>query len=842
MSLSITADTVTDSVFTWTFTANSGDSWGGLLVDDGTRYDVGSTLATAHGRYAIVAEAPQLGDLSTIGRDEGWISASWYRDRTGVFMLTRNGESVASGLAGLGSEVDAAWTGSNWDSFGLGGADQADPADLADSVFTWTFTADSGDIIQGTLLADTRDWNAGDTMRTDWGTYRIDTESPYGRDLGSAGVEGTVTILSYTDFHAGIEFTLETGATGPSGSGGLGSEWDRAWTGDAWVAVGQGGALQADRQPDRVFAWRFTATNGDQYVGTTIGHSTAYAIGDTVDTDHGRYLIMREVDYLGPVQTQGLVWVFGYYDASADTWLATYTYNVAAQASGTRGLGSEVDTAWDGDEWDRFGQGGALLANVERSMVFAWRFTATNGDQYVGTTIADETDYAIGDTLAGAAGHYRILRQAAFDGPPSAQGLVWIFGYYDASADTWLATYNYNVAGDASGTRGLGSERDTAWDGDEWDSFGEGGAALAGVELLKAFAWRFTARNGDQYVGTTIADAATMAVGDTIASAHGQYSILREAPYDGPGSARGTVWIFGYYDASADTWLGTYNLNVAGTSSGTAGLGSESDTAWDGDEWDDFGQGGALLASVERLKAFAWRFTATNGDQYVGTTIADSLEVSVGTTIAAANGQYLLLREAPYDGPAGGQGSVWIFSYYDASADTWLGTYNYNVAGLASGTAGLGSERDTAWDGDEWDAFGLGGTLLANVERPVMVSWIFRVTGGDAYTGLLLEDADRYAPGDTIVRANGTYTIQSETATTRTDYALGTVWTAAYYDAGSARWLDTYYYGQLNGQPSGSAGLGSEYDQAWNGLAWDDFGLAGVHQADVARAAPTELL
>lgn len=127
------------------------------------------------------------------------------------------------------------------------------------------------------------------------------------------------------------------------------------------------------------------------------------------------------------------------------------------------------------------------------------------------------------------------------------------------------------------------------------------------------------------------------------------------------------------------------------------------------------------------------------------------------------------------------------------------------------------------------------------VERPVMISWIFRATSGDAYTCLLLEDAETYAPGDNIVRPNGTYTIDSDTDRIRADYGIGTIWTAAYFDAGSVLWLTTHYYGFHNGLPSGRAGFGSEYDFAWDGDEWDDFGIAGVHQADVERASAPEV-
>ncbi|NGM24382.1 hypothetical protein G3576_30640 [Roseomonas stagni] len=959
MSQTLSGDNVTDSIFTWTFTANSGDSWGGTLVDDSTRYVVNSILSTAFGRYTIVAAAPQDTDLSPFGLDEGRITVSWYRDSSGVFLVTRNGEGVTAGTAGLGSETDAAWNGVAWDSFGSGGADQANPVDLPDSFFTWTFTADTGDVIQGTLLDDASNWNAGDTLRTGFGTYRIDTETPYGRDLGNAGVEGTITILSYTDFHADIQFTLETGASGPAGYGGFGSEWDRAWTGSAWVPVGQGGALQADRQPDRVFNWRFTASNGDYYEGTFIGHSTAFAVGDTIDTANGRYLIQQESPYAGPISTQGLVWVFRYYDASVNEMLRTYQFNVAGTASGTRGLGSEYDYAWDGDEWDDFGVGGIHRASVERNNLFGWTFTANSGDRYSGWLIASDEAYAAGDTVPGAQGSYLINSEGAWGGSAGAgtiyttsyvdagsgrsfdtywwsvaggqpsgrggfgsesdyiwngsewddfgvggihqanytintlhafsftgtngsrytgwlvedstryavgntiatsqgsyritwegdwggtqgRGTIWTDSYFDASSGRSFGTYTWTVGGGRpSGLGGFGTEYDYIWNGSEWDDFGVGGVHQARYTINTLHAFTFTATSGDRYTGWLVEDSTRYAVGDTIATSQGSYRITYEGDWGGA-AGRGSIWTDSYFDAGTGRTFATYSWGTLGAQpSGRGGFGTEYDYIWDGDEWDDFGVGGLHQANVTVNTLFGYTFTANSGDRYTGWLIQDDTRYAVGDTIATSQGSYRITYEGAWGGAAG-KNSIWTTSYFDAASNRTFDTYWWSMAGgQPSGSGGFGSEYDYVWNNGAWDDFGVGGVHQVKVEMRVMIGWIFRAASGDAYTGLLLEDADTYAPGDTITRPNGTYTIQSETATTRTDHPLGTIWTAAYYDAGTTQWLNnTWYYGVYNGLPSGRGGVGSEYDFVWNGVRWDDFGMAGAHQVDVVRSPGGEV-
>ncbi|MDP3414622.1 VCBS repeat-containing protein [Falsiroseomonas sp.] len=484
---------VTDSIFTWTFRATSGDSWGGLLVEDSTRYVVGSTLGTAHGSYTIVAAAPQGTDLSAFGMDEGWISVGWYRDSTGVWMLTRLGESTAAGFGGLGSEVDAAWTGSGWDSFGRGGADQADVDNLADSLFTWSFTADSGDLVFGTLLGKGSQWAPGDTLRTAHGVYQILTKAPLGQDQAQVGVAGTVHTTRYYDGAARADFVLESGGAGPTGYGGLGSELDRAWTGSAWVLVGQGGALQADRIPDVVLGWTFAARNGDTYSGLLIGHSTAWDVGDQLAMPRGTYTITSETALAGQLHADATVWTTGgYFDHSASRLLPSYSSQVLNGApSGYAGLGSEYDYAWNGRVWDDFGRAGTVLASVEPSAIFRWRFDARNGDYYTGRVVQSLDTYDAGDIITTPYGAYTIEAEDPWSGPQSF-GTVWTYSYFDASANEVMPTYYWTTLGGApSGGNGLGSEYDYAWDGRAFSEFGLGGAKLANEILSHDFTWRF---------------------------------------------------------------------------------------------------------------------------------------------------------------------------------------------------------------------------------------------------------------------------------------------------------------------------------------------------------------
>lgn len=601
-ALPAAAATVTDSIFTWTFRATTGDSWGGTLVEDSGRYVIGNTLGTAHGTYTIVAADAQGTDLGDFGMEEGWISVGWYRDRTGAWMLTRLGETSAAGLAGLGSEVDAAWSGSGWDSFGLGGADQADPGDLADSLFTWSFTADSGDMLFGTLLADSVDWAAGDTFRTAYGLYRILTEVAFGQDQAQGGAEGTVQTTRYYDGAARTDFSLESGGAAPTGYAGLGSELDRAWTGSAWVQVGQGGSLQADHIPDVLFDWTFQMLDGDRYFGRLVGHGTAMEVGDTVVRPGGTYTITAESSLGGQVIADGTVWTTGgYHDISANQQLTSYSaYVLAGAPSGYGGLGSEFDYAWDGDEWDDFGLAGTVKASLEQSARFAWYFQhATSGDLYVGFVVADAGLYTIGQQVAGARGSYTIYDRS-WDTSGQPEGAVWVTDYLDGPSQRWFQARNWSQNGQPVTQAGLGQEYDYAWDGVEWDDFGQGGIYQLDVGPDGYYAWAFYSNSGDLYAGWLAEDYARFQVGDRLQGAHGYYEIYAKWDHPNPTNIRdGTLWITDYYDGNSDRWLPTRSWGQNGQSASEWGIGNEYEYAWTGSQWVGFGVGGIHELDVQ---------------------------------------------------------------------------------------------------------------------------------------------------------------------------------------------------------------------------------------------------
>ncbi len=115
-----------------------------------------------------------------------------------------------------------------------------------------------------------------------------------------------------------------------------------------------------------------------------------------------------------------------------------------------------------------------------------------------------------------------------------------------------------------------------------------------------------------------------------------------------------------------------------------------------------------------------------------------------------------------------------------------------------------------------------------------LYTWTFFADSGDWYAGVLYEDTGVYVPGLILDVPFGYYFINAEYAY---GYDLapfhgigeGTTYTTAYFDAAQGR-LETYNYFYA-GAPSSFVGLGYEYDYAWNGAFWDDFGYGGAYQA-----------
>ena len=235
-----------DSLYTWIFLADSGDSWGGTLVADTGLLAVGQTIAWPAGTYTILSADPRGVDLSSIGIEDGQVFVEWYSDREAGFLPTRAGPAVATGSAGLGSELDAAWTGQAWAPFGLGGAEQADgTVPSADTCFSWVFEGWSGDRWEGQLFATGADFAKGDIIPAVGGRYRIVGEAALtaGVDIANGKVRLTG---AYFDAASGTHFSIrgEDGAT-DHGTAGLGSEIGEALTADGARAFGQAGAIRA---------------------------------------------------------------------------------------------------------------------------------------------------------------------------------------------------------------------------------------------------------------------------------------------------------------------------------------------------------------------------------------------------------------------------------------------------------------------------------------------------------------------------------------------------------------------------------------------------------------------
>jgi hypothetical protein len=354
----------TDSIYTFTFRATSGDAWSGTLVQDTGVTFVGAVTVTPFGRYTIQAEQVFAADLSPFGLDEGMVFIDWYHDAgSGQFLLTRNGPDMPSGRAGLGSEIDAAWTGRAWMNFGQGGLLQADAVTGPDSRYEFMLLTSGGDTIWGTLYDDSVAYQPGDTIRGAAGTYRILSEFEYG---GSSGVpDGTVYTWRYQDAASGQNLPLQSAGAVPTGTAGLGSEFDRAFDGAAWAPVGQGGAAQANRLPDARFTYAFEGANGtDRWSGWLVDHAPALQPGQQVQTAAGTYRILARDPWTGPATLAGTVWVTGYQDAAGRP-LAPRAWSQLGEPAGFAGLGSERDAVWTGAAWTAIGGGGLASAQTE---------------------------------------------------------------------------------------------------------------------------------------------------------------------------------------------------------------------------------------------------------------------------------------------------------------------------------------------------------------------------------------------------------------------------------------------------------------------------------------------
>jgi hypothetical protein len=283
-----------DSLFTWRFRATTGDMWGGTLVGSQDAFRAGETRAAIAGVYTILAEDPRHQDLSTIGLALHTVFVEWYWDASSeAFLPTRNGWSTPAGMAGLGSEADAAWSGAAWVAFGRGGLDQADaipaPDDLATVQFTWVFEALTGDIWHGELFDIEGAYAPGQVIAHPLGRYRIQEVGAFPPELGIAA--GTVEVAGfYFDSATGTWMEVQHPA-GMAGTDGLGSEYGLVLTEAGWMPFGQAGVLQVgDAAQVRHFPFALSSPGfGIQSTGSRIILSDGTAI-----SGFGRTLVFTD--------------------------------------------------------------------------------------------------------------------------------------------------------------------------------------------------------------------------------------------------------------------------------------------------------------------------------------------------------------------------------------------------------------------------------------------------------------------------------------------------------------------------------------------------------------------
>lgn len=589
-----------DSIFTFTFTAFGGDAWGGWFVADSATFAAGTTLATAFGRYSVTAEQPAGTDLSPFGLEDGQVFVEWYRDAgSAQFLPTRLGPSVAAGTAGLGSEADAAWSGAAWDGFGSGGADLADAiTQAADSLFTWTFTARTGDRWHGVLFERGVAHAPGDAVETPHGTYRILAERALtGEEVAP---RGTVRLTgTYEDAAPRSELQVrDAGLAVDAGTAGLGSETGSAWDGEAWVAFGAGGAVQADADRDSSFAWFFhDPVLNDWYGGWLVDDSDRFGVGTVIPHRGGSYVISGETELGGHAgHPNGTIWINGFHDGGAGRWLETASWR-AGRPLETRGLGLEADGAWDGDGYDAFGAAGTGSVAIENDAIFRWTFVSrTSGDAYTGRLLSDAGHFQPGQVIEAGSGHYVIWAEEWIGSGTDGWGTVWVDGYLDAGTGTWLTPY-FSTVGQPSGRAGLGSEVDWAWDGDAWDAFGLAGATDVVRESDSIFRWYFwSPGSGDIVTGRLAADSSQFDAGSWFASGWGFYAIYAEEWLGrDSGVADGTVWVDSYFDAQSGRWLPSH-FGTRDQSNTANGLGTEVDWVLNGGTWHAIGLSGWLQA------------------------------------------------------------------------------------------------------------------------------------------------------------------------------------------------------------------------------------------------------
>ncbi|MEO1056376.1 MAG: Calx-beta domain-containing protein [Actinomycetota bacterium] len=448
------------AAFDYTVTYASGDSYGGVVFDDGrygyaegTVVDLG-TDASGNAVTATIGEAaPVAYDKSLAG--QVYVSSYYDSAADASYLTWTQGQSPA-GFSGLGSEMDQLLA---YGDTSFGGGVEAVPQA---AVFYYYWVAPSGDAYSGWVFDDGRFGHFdGQILTSDFGgtgAIYAATDAIY-----DPGLSGQVYVDAYYDATFNALLPTVSGAATAVGLAGIGSEFDQVNTpnGPVWF----GGGLPAVDPFAHAVSFAVSYGGGDVYYGMVYDDGRyGYSDGQVIDLgldESGDALTatITGVDTT-PVDPglSGQVFTSVYYDAEADAFYSTVSGGLSA--TGTAGIGSEVDAiAALGDD-TAFGQG--QEASPAASPFFYY-WALPGGDFYSGFVYDDgRLGYAPGDSIAspfGGTGAAFIVDAGAAEADAALTGQVFIWAYFDAQSNTGKATDSGGMT--PVGFDGLGSEFDT---------------------------------------------------------------------------------------------------------------------------------------------------------------------------------------------------------------------------------------------------------------------------------------------------------------------------------------------------------------------------------------------
>lgn len=831
------------TLYDFKFTYPDGSTYTGTVADNGHYgYKVGKIIDTAYGSYKITAKVGNTKEAS------GTVKVSSYYDASTGQSYTPydTSHNLSDGSTGLGSEYDSISGANGTLYFGLGGQYEAPESNI---LYNFTFTYNDGSFYTGTVSSGASNGTTvnyvGQIVPTSYGDYTI--TSSVG---ATAQTAGTVYVSSYYDVTSGQTCTpLDTYKGSSDGSYGLGYEGDYIYS-----VNGTGGSFSSNGHEATLgstsFTYQFTYNDGSYYTGTvTDNGSKGYYVGEVIDEFASNGPLRGNYTITGSngvsTDASGLVTIESYYDVSSGETFTPFNsqYHGTGYADGTSGLGSEYDyTATTTNGTKSFGGGGGDEAK-QGVTLYDFTFTFSDGSYYSGT-VADNGSYGyfVGESYFTSYGYYEVTGSSGFS-TSEANGAVQVTSYYDSNSKKSYTPY-YDWQGNADGSSGLTSEYDSTYGASGSQSFGEGkyeakqSTSTSGTPQATLYDFEFFYNNGSYYTGT-VADSGKYgySTGAAYFTSYGYYFITGTA--GSTSEASGTVSVTSYWDKSTGTSYTPYDT-WKGSSDGSSGLGSESDSTYGASGSQNFGDGGKYEAVQAPDTLYDYKFVYSDGSYYTGTVIDNgNYGYYVGDTIdeynnGASAGYYEITGNAGDVATSIGGfnlvGRVTISSYYDTSSDQSYIPY-VTASGWVAGYYGLGDESSSTYGANGTQTFGKGGKYEAK-QGGTVYDYTFYYTDGSYYSGTVVDDgAYGYYVGDTMqLNSTGYYAITGSSGKTST-ITNGTVTTSSYYDSYSNSTytpLETF-----ENKSDGSSGLNSEYDYIYNNGNSYNFGYGGKYEAKV---------